>query len=388
VYVDADIANPTGFVSMDPASALMSTGGGTIPVTGTPLDYVGRPLVKTVTYSSADPTIASVNPSTGEVTAVSSGVVDIIGSTGGPEADGVTRVTVDPPTGGFDINFHFKTTVTASQEQAFTDAAAKWTSLVTGDLATELVQIPVVWCGGVVDEYVDDLTINVILAPIDGVGGILGQAAPCWVRQANGLPAFGVMQFDLDDVANLEAGNQFGDVVLHEMGHVLGIGSLWQDFGLLSDSTGVLSDCPDTPNDPYFSGPEAIAAFDSAATGSGYTGGYKVPVEDGYGDGTRCVHWRESIFDTELMTGFSEAQGTPMPLSAVTVKSLGDMGYTVVNTGWDPYTCPNCTTAPAGAATGAATEDGGFQLINDVLDLPIYTRDASGQVIELRPGGR
>ncbi|MGD8727549.1 MAG: Ig-like domain-containing protein, partial [Gemmatimonadales bacterium] len=162
VYVDADIANPNGFVSMSPASALMTTGGGTLSVTGTARDHVGRAVVKTVTYSSADPTIASVNPSTGEVTAVSAGVVDIIGTTGGPETDGIMRVTVDPPTGGFDINFHFKTTITPSQELAFTDAAAKWTSLVTGDLGTELVQIPFVWCGGVVDEYVDDLTINVL----------------------------------------------------------------------------------------------------------------------------------------------------------------------------------------------------------------------------------
>ena len=380
VFVEADVIGENGYVEMSPSSALLPTVGGTTTVTGTPMDVVGRAVSGSVTYTSSDPSIASVDPSTGLVTAVSSGVADIVASTGGLEADGVTRVTVAPPTGAFDINFEFLTAATPAEQLAFTNAASRWAGLIVGDLPTELVDLPFIACGGVIDEYVDDLTIRVIIAPIDGPGNILGQAAPCWIRSAGGLPAFGIMQFDSDDTGF----PGFADVVLHEMGHVLGIGTLWDlvpEFGLLSDSTGVLDHCPATPKDPYFSGPQAIAAFNSIG-GSGYAN-YKVPAEDLYGDGTRCVHWRESVLDTELMTGFAES-GT-MPLSELTVKSLADMGYAVATSGWDSFTCPNCT-PPAPGVAAVDARAGGFELIDDVLRLPVFTRDANGQVIEVRHG--
>jgi hypothetical protein len=391
VYVDADVVNPNGYVLMSPGSLLMSAGGGTQTVTGTPFDDVGRPVSATVTYSSSDPAIADVNPSTGEVTAYATGIVDIIGTTGGPEADGRVRVTVDPPTAGFDIDLHFVTPVTASQALAFDNAAARWESLISGDLPTEQVTIPVIVCGGLVDEHVDDLAINVVLDSIDGPGNTLGYAAPCWARSTGGLPAFGFMVFDTADVGL----PQFGDVVLHEMGHVLGIGILWFD-GLLNDDLGPIDDydqCfpivddppPPLTTDPYFSGLEAIAAFDS--TGGAAYALNKVPVEDDWGSGTRCVHWRESVLDTEIMTGFVEAAAIPMPLSAVTVKSLGDMGYTMATSGWDAFACPFCAPPALGAAAVDATA-GGLQLINDVWLGPIYSRDAEGRVIEVVPDRR
>lgn len=390
VFVDADVVGENGYVAMSPTHALIATVGGTTSVVGTPSDVVGRPVPGTITYTSLDPSIATVDASTGLVTAVSSGVASIVASTGGPEVDGVTRVTVAPATGTFDINFDFLTTVTASERTAFTNAAARWASLIAGDLPTELVEIPQLYCGGVVDEYVDDLTIRVVIRPIDGPGNILGQASPCWIRTASGLPALGIMQFDSDDTDF----PGFADVVLHEMGHVLGIGSLWTLFDLLSDDNGLVTDLdacfpvagdppPPLTTDPFFSGPLAIAAFNSAG-GTAYSGN-KVPVEDGYLEGTRCGHWRETILDTELMTGFAEASGIAMPLSEITVKSLADMGYTVAATGWDAFTCPSCS-PPAPGVAAADTHAGGFELVNDILRLPLYSRDVNGRVIEVRRG--
>ena len=384
VFVEADVVGENGYVDMSPRAAAIPLGG-TQTVAGTPMDVVGRSVPGTVTYSSSDPSIADVDPNTGLVTAYGYGVVDIIGSTGGPEADGVTRITV-PSTSGFDIELNFLTSATASQRLAFQNAAAKWGSLITGDLPTEQVTIPLLGCGGAVDEYADDVNIRVVLGPIDGPGGTLGAAAPCWMRAVyRGLPAFGVMIFDTDDLDALETAGQLTDVITHEMGHVLGIGSLWQDFNLFEDNYGPLSTCPAEAalQDPFFSGTQAQAVFASLGTG-GYTGN-TVPVENLYGDGTRCVHWRESVLDTELMTGFAEASGTAMPLSELTVKSLADMGYTVAVSGWDAFTCPACAPpAPGVAAVEAHT--GGVLLMNDVLSLPLYSRDASGRVIEVRPG--
>jgi hypothetical protein len=388
VFVDADVVGENGYVQMTPGSALLATVGATTTVVGEAKDVVGRALSSTVTYTSSDPTIASVDLNTGLVQAVSPGVVDIIGSTVGPEVDGRTRVTVAPATSGFDIRFEFVTPATPTEQAAFTSAATKWEGLVTGDLPTELVQLPFIFCGGVADEYVDDLTIRVAITPIDGPGGILGQAGPCWLRSGSNLPALGVMQFDSDDTGRPD----FGDVVLHEMGHVLGVGSLWETFNLLSDDNGPLDDCfpvpgdppPPLTTDPYFSGTAAIATFTSVAFGGDMYAGNAVPAENDHGAGTRCVHWRETVLDNELMTGFAESSGT-MPLSELTVKSLADMGYAVAASGWDPFTCPACA-PPAPGAPPAAPEAGDYQLLNDVLFLPLYSRDAQGRVIEVRPG--
>ena len=53
--------------------------------------------------------------------------------------------------------------------------------------------------------------------------------------------------------------------------------------------------------------------------------------------GTRDVHWRKSVFSTELMTGWI-GPGTVTPLSAITAVSLRDQGYVVNDAASTPYT--------------------------------------------------
>ncbi len=110
---------------------------------------------------------------------------------------------------------------------------------------------------------------------------------------------------------------------MHEMGHVVGFGTLWSLKGRLQNPS--LSGGAD----PFFNGPEAIAAFDRNG-GAGYSGGAKVPVENTGGSGTADSHWRESVFDTELLTGFLDG-GVPNPLSVISVASLADLGYLRAN---------------------------------------------------------
>ncbi len=380
-YVEADVRGENGYVEMSPTSQLLAPGG-SFTVTGTPRDVVGRPIDGSVVYTSSDPSIATVDPSTGEVTAVGIGVVDIIASTGGVEIEGITRVTIPSPS-GFDIRLEYLTAVTAEQQLTFARAAARWEALIAADLPTEHVVHPFFNCGGTVDEYVDDLAIRVILGPIDGPGGYLGGASPCWTRMTNGLPAYGLMFIDTDDLAAMELNGLLEDVVLHEIGHVLGFGTIWRTSGLLADDTGVLSICPEpwTLQDPYFSGPLAQAVF--AGLGSGNYVGNTVPVEDQGSGGTRCRHWRESVLFTELMTGFLGASGNP--LSELTVKSLADLGYTVVDSGWDAFSCPACT-PPAQGIAPVDPYAGGLELVNDVLQLSIYTRDQNGRLIRVQAG--
>jgi hypothetical protein len=137
------------------------------------------------------------------------------------------------------------------------------------------------------------------------------------------------MQFDVNDLQALITTSRFEAVVLHEMLHVVGIGTVWGLRGLL-DGRGT--------SDPRFTGAKGIAGCNLA----GFTmfcavGG--VPVENTGSGGTRDAHWRESIFDIELMTGFAEA--TPdMPFSAMTLGSLEDFGYSVNYLAVDPFTMP------------------------------------------------
>lgn len=165
-------------------------------------------------------------------------------------------------------------------------------------------------------ETVDDLVIFVEVSSIDGPGGTLGQAGPCYIRGGSDLPITGQMTLDEDDLDDAQDLGILDDLILHEMAHVLGFGTLWEIQGLLTGSG---------TNDPYFTGPQAISVFDDIG-GASYSGN-PVPVENTGGPGTRDGHWRDSVFDSELMTGWLTVGSNP--LSSVSVASFADEGYAV-----------------------------------------------------------
>lgn len=300
---------------------------------------------------------------------------------GGAFAGSPAQFTATGVAAAFDIVLRYLgTTPTASVQQAFDSAAARWERLVFGDLSNVLLSnftfssdhpcadIPTL------NETVDDIVIYAKVEAIDGPGGTLGSAGPCAIRSGGsnaGLPVIGRMRFDSDDLAQLEASGQLKDVILHEMGHVLGFGTLWSTFGFLQNPS-----LPDPPGeDTYFSGPRAIAEFDRIG-GTSYTGGNKVPVENEQGGvGTRDAHWRESVFDEELMTGFLDS-GRPNPLSRVSVASLWDLGYTVNLDGSDSYT--KVFAAPALSRLGHK-----LWLGNDAMLGPIVVLGRRGEVVRV-----
>ncbi|GEM49597.1 leishmanolysin-related zinc metalloendopeptidase [Deinococcus cellulosilyticus] len=231
----------------------------------------------------------------------------------------VTAIS-EEPSDPFDIDLDFSadTLLTTSQKAIFEQAASRWEQVITHGLSN-------INDGGTI---YDDLVIKASAVAIDGVGGILGQAGPEFIRNSNSLPLSGIMQFDSADLSNMETSGILYNVILHEMGHVLGIGTLWDYLGFLTYNA---ADCQ-TSTSIVFNKANAIAQY-NALGGAG-----SVPVEDTGGAGTKCGHWRESIFDTELMTGWAEAGS--MPMSRMTIASLKDLGYSVNLAAADTYTLP------------------------------------------------
>jgi hypothetical protein len=271
--------------------------------------------------------------------------------------------------GGYDITVRYLGEYTSEQLLAFAQAELRWEAIVTGDLPDVNDNLSANQCGNnpAVSGPFDDLTIFVTIEAIDGPGDVLGQAGPCFIRVPGDLTVIGRMQFDVDDIELLEDEGSLQAVILHEMGHVLGFGTLWTELGLLQNPS---QPDPDPPlADTHFTGADAIAAF-NAAGGTDYTGA-KVPVMNVGGAGTVNSHWRDGVFDPELMTGFLNA-GTN-PLSAVTVASLGDLGYTVDLSQADPFTL--------GAAFRMAGPRRGRTMVNDIISDPIRRVDASGRVV-------
>jgi hypothetical protein len=244
---------------------------------------------------------------------------------------GVTTATVPPASGSFDIQFVFNGLSTA-QQAIFEQAAAKWESIIVGDL-------PSVTYNG---QVIDDLLVTATSTSIDGVGNILGQAGPDRLRSGSLLPYAGSMEFDSADLASMQSDGTLLGVIEHEMGHVLGIGTLWESKGLLVGAG---------TSNPLFTGTQAVAAYNSIF-GTAASG---VPVENTGGSGTADAHWRESIFRSELMTGWVGPSST-MPLSRVTVGSLADLGYSVNMAAADAFTpSASLLAATASSVTSAST---------------------------------
>lgn len=283
----------------------------------------------------------------------------------------------EEPVSAYDIDLHQLSPVTSSVAEAFETAALRWQSHVVGDVwDIDFLGsgVPAGACGvshPAIVGPVDDLRIYSSIVAIDGPGGVLGSAGPCVLR-SNGLPVVGIMQFDSADLDGLEAEGLLEATILHEMAHVLGVGSLWSYLDLLGNPS---LGAPPGFTDTHFTGPQARVAFD-AVGGLGYPL-LKVPVENELGgSGTRDSHWRESVFDSELMTGFINVGSNP--LSRVTIASLADLGYAVSFAGADAYLLP-------GSSLRTSSTSSSVSLHDDHWDGPVFTVDETGSIEQLSP---
>jgi len=298
-----------------------------------------------------------------------------------------TGTTMLVSTGGevvpYNLELVFLSRGSAGVDSAFVTAANLWESIIRDDIngldfTTNAIDADACFEGQpIIDDVVDDLRIYVSIINIDGPGGTLGQAGPCYVDGLSQLPAVGRMQFDEADLETLEEDGGLLPVILHEMGHVMGIGTIWESdrFSLLAN--------PSLPNntgaDTHFLGANAIAAFEDAGGLTTYTGGEKVPVENVAGEGSGDAHWRETVLDEELMTPFLNS-GRSNPLSAISIQSLADIGYRVDVTKAEPYT----QRYSQQASEAAGVEGKLIDLRGDVPTTPVMVVGKDGVLRRLR----
>lgn len=273
--------------------------------------------------------------------------------------------TATAPTSPYGVEVRFLSSMTPAQQTAIAEAVQRWRVIIAGDLPAQPVALNAGECGipnlPAVNETIDDILIFVQIHDIDGAGGILGGGGPCIIRSAGGLPSLGSIELDAADLASMDQVS-LNDLLVHEVGHVLGFGTLWPDQGLLVGA------CPDEgtcSTDPQFTGGFGRDGYHTL-------GGQQpnVPVEEIGGSGTANSHWRESVFHTELMTGFLDLGGDP--LTGMTIGSMRDLGYQVDYASAEPLGLAlnlARTRVPRGAA-----------LRERSLQSPILVMDAGGRV--------
>jgi methionine-rich copper-binding protein CopC len=207
------------------------------------------------------------------------------------------------------FNIDLAYTGDASFRPYFEQARDFWQRVIVGDLPDA--------------NGIDDLRISITVEPIDGQYGALAQAGPTALRVGSSIPLQGTMRFDSSDMAGMVQNGTLLRVVMHEMAHVFGFGTIWSQLQLNTVAG-------------QYSGANGLAAYREM---SGNSNAMYVPLELGGGAGTYNVHWSEGVFDRELMTGYSESTAA-MPVSRLTVAALADLGYQVNYSAAESYAIP------------------------------------------------
>jgi hypothetical protein len=223
----------------------------------------------------------------------------------------------------FTISVNFGSGLTANEEAVFAQAADYWDSVITG------------YKPGITG--ITGVTIGASGQAIDGVGGILGSASVdgAVIRTAsNGttyrLATNATMTFDSADLDNMYNQGYLYPVILHEMGHAIGFGTVWTNNAVYVNGSG------------QYTGAAALAAYRSEFVGQ--SGAAYVPVELGGGGGTANAHWNEGDgggatgivdhlgrdMEYELMTGWLNLPASSVFVSQTTIHSFEDIGYMTV----------------------------------------------------------
>lgn len=250
---------------------------------------------------------------------------------------GVTPAAEAALTFGVTFTPTAQSSLTAGEQQLFTDAVNFWDSIIVDhrDLQSR------VW----------NLTVDTFSQAASGGGVLLGSAGPSALAfsQVVAGAATSDQRFIISTAgeANFnthpDAGALSLDTVKHEIGHALGIGTLWEDNEVYNDGNGATGNRTLAGGTPgQYVGAAGLAAYQAEFVGQSMAA--FIPVELSGGPGTAHGHWNESDdfgqtatgitnilgqdLRDELMTGWA-SPGTDF-VSDMTIGSLFDIGYVVI----------------------------------------------------------
>ncbi|MDL2343615.1 hypothetical protein QOL99_05555 [Deinococcus sp. MIMF12] len=259
-----------------------------------------------------------------------------------------TKVHAQSPGGDpFNLTLRWMTPPPSAEYQATVEQAARrWESVITQGLPSSRVLI------GDQEVVVDDVLVSVYVEPMTPV--MAGYAGPLAMREVPGgkwLPATGEMRLSLSSMDHLEEAPQLlSNLVTHELGHVLGLGTLWEGYGTQWPTLLDPPNCSQTTGPVAYIGAQAVQAY--RALGGGHPG---VPLAE-TGGRNRCTHWHEAQVAGEVM-GPSLSR-SKRALSVMTLAALEDLGYQVNRAAADPYQLPTGMQAAADPPGPAAAESG------------------------------
>ena len=165
--------------------------------------------------------------------------------------------------------------------------------------------------------------------------GALASAGPT----GGSLDSAGFLKLPTKGTANINTNSEaiavltstvdyFKNVMIHEFGHVLGLGIYWgakPGKELVDKTTAVYR-------------ANTYAGWVYGELKGTYTQ-TAIPVTTGVGAGSDYIHWREDVFQSELMT-HTGTQGQIQPVSQLTIAALRDLGWSVNYGAADPYKLP------------------------------------------------
>lgn len=201
--------------------------------------------------------------------------------------------------------------------------SSKWRRVIRASPQGEFVQLRAGECRNVlpVSQFVTGVRVLITLDTLPR--NVAGFGGPCVVRP-DGLPLLGTVRLNILSYESF-SDQKLDDLLMHEVGHVLGLGTAWgrgTRLGLVSGDTGSV--------DPIFVGPAALASFGLLGRSATFAG-RRVPLE------LRSLgHWRGDAFAGEVMA--PTLSTVAQPVSAVTVAALRDIGWAVELEAYEEFT--------------------------------------------------
>ena len=121
---------------------------------------------------------------------------------------------------GFKIILKFGKGLTREQRQVFQRAARKWEQVIRGTTSTTTTTTttttsPDTTSPPPLPRPRLSLRIHASAPSIDGPGRVLGRAGPTFVREWDGLPVEGIMEFDAADLMDMQQAGTLQHVILH-----------------------------------------------------------------------------------------------------------------------------------------------------------------------------